>query len=99
MQPEVIMFEDNSIGAPKSRDVAQIHAATCVLMTQFINGHHNPKLAHLIVQQLGRLLSHPELAHSASSRDMYLQLLEHWQTVTNLLLERKSAHLQPVAAH
>ncbi|OQW78652.1 MAG: hypothetical protein BVN35_03045 [Proteobacteria bacterium ST_bin11] len=93
------MFEDNSISPANGGDVAQIHAATCLLMTQFINGHHNPKLAHLIVQQLGRLLSHPELAHSASSRDMYLQLLEHWQTVTHLLLERKAVPQQPVAAH
>jgi len=92
------MFEDNSI-SPNGRDVAQIHAATCLLMTQFINGHHNPKLAQLIVQQLSRLLSHPELEHSASSRDMYLQLLEHWQTVTGLLLERKAARQQPVATH
>lgn len=93
------MFEDNSISQTTGRDVAQIHAATCLLMTQFINGHHNPKLAHLIVQQLGRLLSHPEVAHSASSRDMYLQLLEHWQTVTGLLLERKAARQQPTATH
>lgn len=93
------MFEDNSISLPNSRDVAQIHAATCLLMTQFINGHHNPKLAHLIVQQLGRLLSHPELEHSASSRDMYLQLLEHWQTVTSLLLEGKAARQQTTATH
>jgi hypothetical protein len=93
------MFEDNSISLANGRDVAQIHAATCLLMTQFINGHHNPKLAHLIVQQLSRLLSHPELEHSASSRDMYLQLLEHWQTVTGLLLERKAASRQPTAAH
>lgn len=89
------MFEDNSISLSSSRDVAQIHAATCLLMTQFINGHHNPKLSHLIVQQLGHLLSHPELEHSASSRDMYLQLLEHWQAVTNLLLERKVTSQQP----
>ncbi|AMK75217.1 MULTISPECIES: hypothetical protein [Methylomonas] len=93
------MFEDNSISLTTGRDVAQIHAATCLLMTQFINGHHTPKLAHLIVQQLGRLLSHPELEHSASSRDMYLQLLEHWQTVTGLLLERKAARQQPAATH
>ncbi|MBD9357123.1 hypothetical protein [Methylomonas albis] len=93
------MFEDNSNRLANGRDVAQIHAATCLLMTQFINGHHNPKLAHLIVQQLGRLLSHPELEHSASSRDMYLQLLEHWQTVTGLLLERKAAHPVAVATH
>jgi|GEM_PF-2503493 len=28
------MFEDNSISLSSSRDVAQIHAATCLLMTQ-----------------------------------------------------------------
>jgi len=72
-------------------DSAELHAATCVLMTRFINGHHCPKLAHIIVQQLQRLLTHPALEHVPTSREMYLQLLEHWQNVSTLLLEHKAA--------
>ena len=91
------MFEGNTISLPKDPEVAQMHAATCLLMTRFINGHNNPRLAHLIVQQLSRLLSHPELEQSAACRDMYLQLMEHWQIVTNQLQKQKAVR-QPAAA-
>lgn len=69
------------------QEKAQLHATTCGLMTRFINGHHCPKLAQLIVEQLGLLLAYPGLI--ASSRTMYQQLKEHWQGVIELLLEQQ----------
>lgn len=69
------------------QDMSQLHAATCLMMTRFINGHHCPKLAHVIVHQLQQLLTHPR--QTQDSRDMYLQLLEHWQGVSSSLLEQK----------
>jgi hypothetical protein len=73
------------------QDMTQLHAATCLMMIHFINGRHCPKLAHVIVQQLQKLLSHPVTQEIPGSRDMYLQLLEHWQTVLSWLLEQKQA--------
>ncbi|OAI18758.1 hypothetical protein A1359_04090 [Methylomonas lenta] len=73
------------------QDMIQLHAATCLMMTRFINGRHCPKLAHVIVQQLQKLLSHPVTQEIPDSRDMYLQLLEHWQSVLSSLLEQKQA--------
>lgn len=69
------------------QDMSQLHAATCLMMTRFINGHHCPKLAHVIVHQLQRLLAHPQ--QTQDSRGMYQQLLEHWQAVSSSLLEQK----------
>lgn len=68
-------------------------------MTRFINGYHCPKLAQLIVQKLRHLLAHPELEQIPSSRDMYKQLLDHWQYVTHFLLEQKAADKKPVQHH
>ncbi|MDO9105948.1 MAG: hypothetical protein Q7U57_13425 [Methylovulum sp.] len=76
-------------------ELTSLHAATCLSMTQFINGHHCPKLAHLIVHQLRLLVGHPELEHSPASREMYQKLLTHWQEVTAYLLEQQAAR-QPL---
>lgn len=81
------------------QEVAQLHAATCLLMTRFINGHHCPKLAHDIVQQLQRLLTHPSLEQVPVSLDMYRQLLEHWQGVSRTLLEQKTARQHSIIYH
>ncbi|MDD2802257.1 MAG: hypothetical protein PHE96_12445 [Methylococcales bacterium] len=83
-------MSDKRINVPMQPELPQLHAATCLLMTQFINGRHCPKLAHLIVQQLSSLLAHPELEQFPDSRNMYQQLLEHWQKVTALLLEQQA---------
>lgn len=80
-------------------DMSQLHAATCLMMTRFINGHHCPKLAHVIVHQLQKLLSHPDTQQTPSSRDMYQQLLEHWQNVSSALSEPKPAQRQPHLYH
>jgi len=81
----------NQQNLTKRDDLIQLHASTCYAMTQFINGRHCPKLAHFIVQRLSLLLSHPELTLVTSSREMYQQLLEHWQLVTKQLLEQKNS--------
>jgi len=81
---------DKRINVPMQPELSQLHATTCLLMTQFINGRHCPKLAHLIVQQLSSLLTHPELEQFPDSRNMYQQLLEHWQKITVLLLEQQA---------
>lgn len=72
-----------------TQDMSQLHAATCLLMTRFINGYHCPKLAHVIVHQLQKLLVHPATQKNEDSREMYRQLLEHWQNVSSSLVEEK----------
>ncbi len=76
------------------QDMSQLHAATCLLMTRFINGYQCPKLAHVIVQQLQKLLAHPETRDNDDSRQMYLQLLEHWQNVSSSLVKRNPSERQ-----
>jgi len=60
------------------------------MLDKRINAQIRPKLAHLIVQQLNSLLTHPKLEQFPDSRNMYQQLLEHWQKVTALLLEQQA---------
>jgi hypothetical protein len=84
---------------PEKTELIRLHAATCFSMTQFINGHHCPKLAHLIVRQLSLLVAHPDLEAVSASRDMYLQLLEHWQKVTSHLLEQQAIRSQTAKFH
>lgn len=80
-------------------ELALLHAATCLSMTQFINGHQCPKLAHMIVHQLNQLLAHPELDAAPKSREMYLQLLEHWQKTVAQLLEQRKARKAAAVYH
>ncbi|MDO8844173.1 hypothetical protein [Methylicorpusculum sp.] len=72
------------------QELEQIHAKTCLLMTQFIGGHQCPKIAHMIVSHLQWLVSHARNSGSPNSLEMYLQLLEHWQQATQLLLARRA---------
>ncbi len=76
------------------QDIIQLHAATSLLMSRFINGHHCPKLAHIIVQQLQRLLILSRLEAAPTNREMYRELLEHWQSVTSTLLEQRDTQRQ-----
>lgn len=80
-------------------ELARLHAATCLSMTQFINGHQCPKLAHMIVRQLNLLLTHPELEPVSNPRDMYLQLLEHWQKIAAQLLEQRDTGKAAIVYH
>lgn len=82
-----------------SQEMSQLHAATCLLMTRFISGHHCPKLAHVIVHQLQRLLVHPATQLESDSRDMYRQLLEHWQGVSSSLAEQTAARRRSRVYH
>lgn len=84
---------------PVHIELAKLHATTCLSMTQFINGRHCPKLAHSIVHQLSLLLAHPDLERIPSSRELYQQLLDHWQKVTAHLLEQRAAHGQQPIYH
>lgn len=81
------------------QELTALHANTCLMMTRFISGHHCPKLAHVIVQQLQRLLTHPTLKHVPASREMYQQLLEHWQGVADTLLAQKSVGQSKAVYH
>jgi hypothetical protein len=69
----------------------QLHSATCFAMTHFMNGHHCPKLAQLIVYQLNALIAHPGLLGNLETRSKYLKLQEHWQTVNQHLLDQQAA--------
>lgn len=80
-------------------DLSLLHASTCLSMTRFINGHHCSKLAQHIVHQLNRLLSHPDLNQLPDSRDMYLQMLDHWQKIAHQLLEQKNVEVRAVVYH
>lgn len=84
---------------PANTDFSLLHASTCLSMTRFINGHHCPKLAQQIVHQLNRLLSHPGLNQLPDSRDMYLQMLDHWQKIAHQLLEQKNTGTHAVVYH
>ena len=84
------MNEASTSANDAQQALSHLHANTCLLMTRFINGHHCPKLAQMIVSQLGHLLTHPQLEQLPDSRNVYQQLLEHWQSVTRQLLEHKT---------
>lgn len=71
------------------QQLQDLHVATCMLMTRFINGHHCPKLAHSIAQKLSQLLSYSQTAQNSTNREMYSELLDHWQKVTKQLSEQQ----------
>lgn len=81
------------------QNISGLHAATCLLMTRFINGYQCPKLAHVIVHHLQKLLAHPATQENADSREMYLQLLEYWQNVSSSLIEQKQVENKPRIYH
>ncbi len=69
---------DNLMTTP---DVSHLHAATCLAITQFMQGKRCPCLANRIVLLLKYLATHPELPLTSTSRDLYLNLLDYWQQV------------------
>ncbi|WP_020565551.1 hypothetical protein [Methylosarcina fibrata] len=79
--------------------LSHLHAATCLSMTQFINGHHCPGLARRILHQLNQLLAHPELEPASNTHAMYLQLLEHWQKIAAQLSDQRPARKAAVVYH
>lgn len=85
--------------AESQAELSRLHATACLLMTQFINGRHCPKLSQQIVSQLGHLLSHPQLTTRPESRELYQQLLTHWQGVTQQLIAHRQQQRQPAVYH
>ena len=63
-------------------EVSQLHAATCLAITQFQQGRHCPCLAKRIVNLLRYLATHPDLPLTTTSKNLYLNLLEHWERVS-----------------
>ncbi|WFP48700.1 hypothetical protein PL263_11330 [Methylomonas sp. EFPC3] len=85
--------------AGSQAELTRLHATTCLLMTQFISGRHCPKLSQQIVSQLGHLLSHPQSQTRSESRELYQQLLMHWQGVTQQLIDLKQQQRQTAVYH
>ena len=83
------------------QQLQDLHVATCMLMTRFINGHHCPKLAHSIVYKLGQLLSFSQSisVQIATNQEMYLELLDHWKKVTHQLSEQQIAKQNTTVRH
>ncbi len=77
------MSESNDF-MPKA-DPSHLHAATCLAMTQFMQGRRCPCLANRIVLLLQYLATHPDLPLSAPSKDIYLNLLDYWRQVNSEL--------------
>lgn len=92
------MFE-NTLETSTTHELIQLHANTLMLMTQFSNGHHCPKLAHMIVNQLHRLVTETEMEQALEGRQIYLQLLKHWQHVTRSLIEARDNSRKAAVLH
>jgi hypothetical protein len=82
---------------PAAFETVDSHAATCLLMTRFISGHHCPKLAHLIAEQLARLLNQPNLL--PENRVLYQNLLQHWQALSLQLMQRRDSKPHAPSLH
>lgn len=67
-------------------ELSHLHAATCLAITQFSSsGRRCACLANRIVLLLQYLVTQPDLSLTTTSRDLYLNLLDHWQQVLNEL--------------
>lgn len=71
-------------------ELSQLHAATCLAITQFNGGRPCPCLAKRIVLLLRYLATHPDLPLTKTSKDVYLNLLEHWERVCNELQQKST---------
>jgi hypothetical protein len=74
-------------------DVSHLHAATCLAITQFMQGRRCPCLANRIVLLLQYLATHPDLPLTSTSKDLYLNLLDYWQQVNRELKQRNQQGL------
>ena len=68
--------------------LSQLHAATCMAITQFTQGRHCPCLANRIVLLLQYLVTHPDLPLTETSKNLYLDLIDHWLMVRNELKQK-----------
>lgn len=69
-------------------ELSQLHAATCLAITQFNQGQRCPCLANRIVLLLQYLVTHPDLPLTAASKNVYLDLIDHWLRVRNELRQQ-----------
>ncbi|MBM4208901.1 MAG: hypothetical protein FJ190_13295 [Gammaproteobacteria bacterium] len=74
-------------------ELSQLHAATCLAITQFNLGKKCPCLANRIVLLLQYLVTHPDLPLTETSKSLYLNLIDHWLKVRN---ELKKKNVQSV---
>jgi hypothetical protein len=76
-------------------DLSQLHAATCLAITQFNQGQRCACLANRIVLLLQYLVTHPDMPLTETGKNLYLDLIDHWLKVRNELKQRKNH--QPAA--
>jgi hypothetical protein len=69
-------------------ELSQLHAATCLAITQFNRGQRCPCLANRIVLLLQYLVTHPDLPLTAASKNVYLDLIDYWIMVRNELKQQ-----------
>lgn len=73
-------------------ELSHLHAATCLAITQFNLGRKCPCLANRIVLLLQYLITHPDLPLTSTSKDLYLNLLDHWQRTCDELRKSQQPH-------
>ena len=66
----------------------KLHSTLCFLMTRF-HKDQCPKLAHFIVSHIRLVIEHPDVINSPNCKTLYLQLLQQWQNITEVLLEQR----------
>jgi hypothetical protein len=71
-------------------ELSQLHAATCLAITQFNQGRRCACLANRIVLLLQYLVTHPDMPITETSKNLYLDLIDHWLKVRNELKQQKS---------
>jgi hypothetical protein len=68
----------------------KLHSTLCFLMTRF-HKEQSPQLAQFIVRHMHLVIDHPDVIDSDSARNLYLGLLQQWQHITTILLERRTS--------
>jgi hypothetical protein len=73
---------------------SQLHAATCLAITQFNLGQKCPCLANRIVLLLQYLVTHPDMPLTEISKNLYLDLIDHWLKIRNDLKQKNKQQAQ-----
>ncbi|MFZ2170411.1 MAG: hypothetical protein WAW61_12325 [Methylococcaceae bacterium] len=68
--------------------LVKLHSTLCFLMTRF-HKDQCPKLAHFIVSHIRLVIEHPDVINSPNCKTLYLQLLQQWQNISEVLLEQR----------
>jgi hypothetical protein len=77
-------------------ELSQLHAATCLAITQFNRNTQCPCLANRIILLLQYLVTHPDFPLTPTSKDLYLNLLDYWREVYNDLKQQNKQQIAPV---